>query len=68
MFIFLNLIAPLLVGLNKLVYRLILCSSPRKSLVKGERFMRGLKRNQSYRSKGLQSLKGDEGLLENGVS
>ena len=33
--------------LNKLVYRLIYCSSPRKSLVKGERFIRGLKRNQS---------------------
>ncbi len=28
-------------GYEKLVYRLIQCSSPRKSLVKGERFIRG---------------------------
>ena len=28
----------------------LLCSSPRKSLVKGERFMRGMKRNQSDKS------------------
>ena len=34
-------------GFKKTVYRLIECSSPRKSLVKGERFIRGLKRNQS---------------------
>ena len=26
------------------------CSSPRKSLVKGERFIRGMKRNQSFHS------------------
>jgi len=32
---------------KKLVYRLINCSPPRKSLVKGERFMRELKGNQS---------------------
>ena len=40
---------PAVAGLNKLVYRLIECSSPRKSLVKGERFIRGMKRNQSNR-------------------
>ena len=32
---------------KKLVIDSLYCSSPRKSLVKGERFMRGLKRNQS---------------------
>ena len=32
---------------TKTVYRLVICSSPRKSLVKGERFIRAMKRNQS---------------------
>ena len=34
-------------------YRLISCSSPRKSLVKGERFIRALKRSQSCLILGL---------------
>ena len=38
-------------GYRKIVYRLVNCPSPRKSLVKGERFIRGMKRNQSYRTR-----------------
>ena len=34
-------------GMEKVSEDSLYCSSPRKSLVKGERFIRGLKRNQS---------------------
>ena len=37
-----NYNVPHLCGYRKIVYRLVKCSSPRKSLVKGERFIRGV--------------------------
>lgn len=49
-------------------YRLIRRSSPRKSLVKGERFIRGLKRNQSVDEKYFVSCRMRKMLLEYRIS
>ena len=54
--VLINLCYPVQYRVGKIVYRLILCSSPRKSLVKGERFIRGIEEKPECRKVKFQPI------------